>query len=151
MTVALRASTVSVFSLQEVASLHPECSEQPKPSANIPALSCTEVCKQEGPSAQMNQMPAVQCFPHSFPLPGARDPCVYPHCTYTVKKLWALVSTSKAALAAALEMEPDNFGTSGWYVPEGEITADGGAARTASRGDVICTDREKPELWLDHL
>lgn len=44
------------------------------------------------------------------PLPGVRDPCVYPHCTYTVKKLWASVSTSKAALAAALEMEPDNFG-----------------------------------------
>lgn len=109
-TVALRASAVSVSSLQEVASLHPEFSEQPEPSANIPALSCTEVCKQEGPSAQMNQMPAVHCFPHSFPLPGARDPCVYPRCTYTVKKLWASVSTSKAALAAALEMEPDNFG-----------------------------------------
>lgn len=43
-----------------------------------------------------------------------------PHPPHTVKKPWAWVSTSKAVLAAVLEMEPDNFGyewlvcSSGW-------------------------------------
>lgn len=48
-----------------------------------------------------------------------RLPCC-PHPPHTVKKPWAWVSTSKAVLAAVLEMEPDNFGyewlvcSSGW-------------------------------------
>lgn len=103
-----------ISSFREVASLHPECSERPEPSAVIPAPSCTEV--RVSLTDRRDWVPRwIKCQPCAAsrtpsPLPGARDPCVYPHCTYTVKKLWASVSTSKAALAAALEMEPDNFG-----------------------------------------
>lgn len=55
--------------------------------------------------------PAMPCFPHSSLLfQETKAACVYPHPHRTVTKPWASVPTSKAALAAVLEMEPDNFG-----------------------------------------
>lgn len=63
------------------------------------------------------QVEETECWPASNVRPP--QPCIasltpvpslYLHPPHTVKKPWASVSTSKAVLAAALEMEPDNFG-----------------------------------------
>lgn len=85
---------------------------------------CAKVCKKGRPQPSWithQTSPAMHCFPHSSPLfQETKAASVYPHPHHTVRKPWASVSTSKAVLAAALEMEPDNFGyewlvcSSGW-------------------------------------
>lgn len=99
-------------------------SELPEPSVNTPALLCAKVCKKGRPQLSWikhQTSSTMHCFPHSSPFfQETKAASVYPHPHHTVKKPWASVSTSKAALAAVLEMEPDNFGyewlvcSSGW-------------------------------------
>lgn len=99
----------------------PRSKQSPQKTHQLP------VCKgmQQGEtSAELNQtsdLPSYALLPSFLsPFQETKAASVYPHPHHTVRKPWASVSTSKAALAAALEMEPDNFGyewlvcSSGW-------------------------------------
>lgn len=98
--------------------------EQPEPSVNTSAPCVQRYARRGDLSwAESNIRPPQPCVASLIPLPSSRKPrlaSVYPHPHRTVRKPWASVSTSKAVLAAVLEMEPDNFGyewlvcSSGW-------------------------------------
>lgn len=103
-----------VTSWAEAASPHHTSSKQPERFVNTPAPSARR-CVGRGDGAlsgiKRQTYPAMLCFPRSCPLfQETKAASVFPHPPHTVKKPWASVSTSKVVLAAALEMEHDNFG-----------------------------------------
>lgn len=94
-------------------------SEQPEPLVNIPPPSVQRYASggDRVPTwIKPQTSPATHGFSRSCPLfQETKAASVYPHPPRTLKKPRGSVSTSKAVLAAALEMEPDNFGY-GWLV-----------------------------------